>query len=341
MTSKAQQQQQQSIGGGGGAAAVGGQVAVTASSKIDTVTFENDRVRSCSYSKDGKFIAVGTDQKLTVLSATGEMLFQKGGWGGSVTFTADSQKVVGAGCLDVQFGVVGVFSVNGGGDLLHELKGHTQPIHSVSCSNDGKLIASGSHDKTLRLWSTGSGEVKKFTLSDDVQGVAFSHDTPTTKCVAASEDGKVSMYYVQGDNIQLLISKRIHSGAFSCAFSPDNSNIISSGFGDIIISDAETLAEIKKITVTSSVTNIFSVSFSPSGTHFAAATEICSRNSNFNKSVIIYDSRTFAEVCSFTEHTDSVHDVSFAPDNKHLLSASSDKTLRCWSTEITAPFQNE
>ena len=40
------------------------------------------------------------------------------------------------------------------GECLHIFKGHTGVVRSVSFSGDGKLIASGSGDRTVRVWNT-------------------------------------------------------------------------------------------------------------------------------------------------------------------------------------------
>ena len=45
--------------------------------------------------------------------------------------------------------------------LLHTLTGHTQGVVSVKFSADGEMLASGSADKTVRVWQTSTGALLK------------------------------------------------------------------------------------------------------------------------------------------------------------------------------------
>ncbi|MGH8608536.1 MAG: ADP-ribosylation factor-like protein [Gammaproteobacteria bacterium] len=44
------------------------------------------------------------------------------------------------------------------GRLLHTLEGHTSSVTSVAYSGDGRRLASGSLDRTVRVWETETGE---------------------------------------------------------------------------------------------------------------------------------------------------------------------------------------
>ncbi len=68
------------------------------------------------------------------------------------TFTPDGRIVSGGGN-----GVLAMY--NRQGRHLHEYKGHSGDVWAVAISPDGRLLASGSNDQTVCLWSLESGEL--------------------------------------------------------------------------------------------------------------------------------------------------------------------------------------
>ncbi len=70
------------------------------------------------------------------------------------------------------------------------LKGHTAPVYPMAFSPDSKTLASGSDDKTIKLWDMKSGK-ESATLNGhvaSVYSVAFSPDGKTLASGSVGQD---------------------------------------------------------------------------------------------------------------------------------------------------------
>ena len=101
---------------------------------------------------------------------------------------------------------------------LQTLQGHSSSITSVAFSPNQNIIASGSYDKTIRLWDAVSGAYLK-TLEghlEPVQSVVFSPDG--TYIASGSDDKTIRLWNaVSGTHLKTLQghSKSVQSVVFS------------------------------------------------------------------------------------------------------------------------------
>jgi WD40 repeat protein len=89
------------------------------------------------------------------------------------------------------------------------LTGHTDLVTSVAFSPDGKLVASGSYDRTLKLWDVRNG-VLRHTLTGHTEGVnalAFSPDG--RHLASAGQDGTIRLWSV-GDGALLVTLQPVY-----------------------------------------------------------------------------------------------------------------------------------
>ena len=106
------------------------------------------------------------------------------------------------------------------------LEGHSRPVIAVAFSPDGKTLASGSWDETIRLWDTATGTHQQ-TLeghSDSVIAVAFSPDGKTL--VSGSWDETIRLWDTATSTHQQTLEG--HSDyVIAVAFSPDGKTLAS------------------------------------------------------------------------------------------------------------------
>ncbi|MBD2612756.1 hypothetical protein H6G94_15995 [Nostoc punctiforme FACHB-252] len=203
----------------------------------------------------------------------------------------------------------------------NRLEGHTNTVYSVSFSPDGRLLASASGDKTIKIWDVTKGkEIRTLTgHSNNVFSVSFSPDSQ--KLASASGDKTIKIWDVTtGKAIRTLTGH--HDWVYSVRFSP-NGRLLASTSNDktIKIWDVTTDEPIRTLTGHRDWVN--SIRFSSDGRLLASASA--------DKTIKIWDVTTGQLIKTLTGHRDWVKSLSLSPNGQLLASASRDKTIKLWN----------
>ena len=199
------------------------------------------------------------------------------------------------------------------GMSLRTLEGHSGEVFSVAFSSDGKKLASGSKDNTVRLWDTETGTFIGAPFErhrDWVYSVAFSPDGKILASV--SHDGAAHLSDVESEAIIDVLKSPHHDFII---FSPDGQMLASIGraIGAITWWDIEAR---NKLTVNFALyfdSDVSCIVFSPDTMTLALATTNGVRL--WDKDGTVTPSQTF---------------VNFSPDGKTLALVSKDGSVCLW-----------
>ena len=116
--------------------------------------------------------------------------------------------------------------------LLATLQGHTDLVKAVAFSPDGKLIASGSQDKSVKFWAVSSHKLidSLFDNSSEVRSVRSIAFSPDGESLAIST-GKVIYLLEVGTRKVIGALESSETGNWTLAFSPGGKTLAVTGFG--------------------------------------------------------------------------------------------------------------
>jgi WD40 repeat protein len=205
------------------------------------------------------------------------------------------------------------------GKEVRQLAGHISTVTCLGFSADGKLLASSSRDRTIRLWDVATGKLRqRLVYEHAVDFLALAPDGQTVAAGCTEQNVIVVCKVATGQRLRELP----HRQPVRCAaFSPDGVWLATSS-ADQGVHLWNTVTGHERSPVLGPQDSARAVAFSPDGKTLASAGR--------DHTIHLWEVASGQERQQFRGHRGDVTSLAFSADGQRLISGSADTTALVW-----------
>ena len=318
---------------------------------VHTLSGHTDPVVCVNYSPDGDSLISGTAPKPSLKVWNAETGEEQSEFTDLIASSAGLEGEDNSGVRDVVFSPDGATLAIANADLvrlldaathkeLRTFAGHVGGIHAVAFSSDGRLLASGSSDGTVKVWDVETSANRR-TLPwhhRPIRSLAFAANN---RWVVSSSDAEIKVWDLSPDWVVTTLP--VHTDVtYALAFSQDGKRLATgggrySGLGEVRVLDVSSNEVVFSKDLDSSFRfGVLAVALNADGSKVAASGYIDTR---------VWETESGKQVLhlSDTDATGEIWSVCFSPDQRRLvtsgaITAASIYDLASGKLETSVPF---
>ncbi|BBM86146.1 caspase family protein [Candidatus Uabimicrobium amorphum] len=287
----------------------------TLTGKEKTLVNIGFQIHCFAFSADDKYLVVGGEKTVVIDLATEKQrnleIKQRTF---STCFLADQQQIA----FGLQNGQIVIYDTKLF-EKVHSLHGHKRSVTSLDYHLKNKTLASGSADKTIKIWRNDKCEQTLYGHSSRIMNVKFRSDGKFI--VSGSSDQTIKIWNLKNNTPQTL---RGHSRSVNfVAYSPNENHIISSAFENIHIWEIKSARELRKIPTHTGA--VFSIDHAPQ--------EKMIISGGIDRTLKLWNSEDGSLITTLKGHREAIDSVSYNRQKKTIASSSRDGNIFIWSKE--------